>query len=161
MPSTLVNANRPYANVFCHGGEASGAVADRAVLPKAGNGRPLASAGNHVAHSYAVNWFVLSDPEMEESLYEITSLRQLFQLSLTQGSIPEGKTIMNFRHLLQQHRLAAGILEVTNVRAGCRCARASSSAPRSSMRLVRPRAGKTRVIWRCSKRRRAASISSA
>ncbi len=52
---------------------------------------------------------------MEESLYEITSLRQLFQLSLTQGSIPEGKTIMNFRHLLQQHRLAAGILEVTNV----------------------------------------------
>lgn len=52
---------------------------------------------------------------MEESLYEITSLRQFFQLSLTQGSIPEGKTIMSFRHLLQQHRLAAGILEVTNV----------------------------------------------
>lgn len=38
---------------------------------------------------------------MEESLYEITSLRQFFQLSLTQGSIPEGKTVMNFRHLLQ------------------------------------------------------------
>ncbi|KIV74419.1 Mobile element protein [Pseudomonas sp. FeS53a] len=51
---------------------------------------------------------------MEETLDEITSLRQFSQLSLTQGSIPEDTTIMNFRHLLEQHRLAMGILAVIN-----------------------------------------------
>ncbi len=60
------------------------------------------------------NWFALSDPAMEEALYEITSLRHFAKLSLTQGSIPEDTTIMNFRHLLEQHGLVAGILAVLN-----------------------------------------------
>lgn len=60
------------------------------------------------------SWFALRDPAMEEALYEITSLRQFSQLSLTLGSIPEDATIMNFRNLLEQHGLATGILAVIN-----------------------------------------------
>lgn len=58
------------------------------------------------------NWFALSDSAMEEALYEITSLRQFAQLSLTLGSIPEDTAIMNFHHLLEKHDLAMGILAV-------------------------------------------------
>ena len=59
------------------------------------------------------NWFSLSDPAMEEALYEITSMRQFARLTLS-APIPEDTTIMNFRHLLEKHQLAAGILDVIN-----------------------------------------------
>ena len=50
---------------------------------------------------------------MEEALYEITSMRQFARLTLS-APIPEDTTIMNFRHLLEKHQLAAGILETIN-----------------------------------------------
>jgi IS5 family transposase len=59
------------------------------------------------------NWFSLSDPAMEEALYEITSMRQFAHLTLS-APIPEDTTIMNFRHLLEKHQLAPAILAVIN-----------------------------------------------
>ncbi len=43
-------------------------------------------------------------PAMEDALYEITSMRLLAGLSL-EGAIPDHTTIMNFRHLLEKHKL--------------------------------------------------------
>lgn len=57
------------------------------------------------------NWFGNSDPAMEESLYEITILRQFAGRHLYR--IPE-TTILNFRRLLEKHELAGGILQVIN-----------------------------------------------
>ena len=88
--------------------------------PKAGNGRPPYPLETMLRIHLLQNWFALSDPAMEEALYEITSLRQFAHLSLTQGSIPEETTIMNFRHLLEKQGLAAGILAVINGRLGDR-----------------------------------------
>lgn len=59
------------------------------------------------------NWFSLSDPAMEEALYEITPIRQFAGLTLS-APIPEDTTIMNFRHLLEKHNLAPAILAVIN-----------------------------------------------
>jgi transposase, IS5 family len=59
------------------------------------------------------NWFALSDPAMEEALYEIASLRTFAQLSLGEA-IPDETTILNFRHLLEANELAAEILEAVN-----------------------------------------------
>ncbi len=42
------------------------------------------------------NWFSLSDPAMEEALYEIPPMRQFARLTLS-APIPEDTTIMNFR----------------------------------------------------------------
>ena len=56
-------------------------------------------------------WFNLSDPAMEEALYDIASMRQFAGLSLTQGSIPDETTILNFRHLLEAHGIAEEIFE--------------------------------------------------
>lgn len=47
---------------------------------------------------------------MEESFYETTILRHVPGLSLERT--PDETSILNFRHLLEKHDLAAGILGV-------------------------------------------------
>jgi IS5 family transposase len=59
------------------------------------------------------NWFALSDPAMEEALYEIASLRNFAGLTLSEP-IPDETTILNFRHLLEEHDLAEDILKQVN-----------------------------------------------
>ena len=58
------------------------------------------------------NWFALSDPAMEEALYEIASLRTFAGLGLE--SIPDETTILNFRHLLEASDLAEDIFKQVN-----------------------------------------------
>lgn len=50
---------------------------------------------------------------MEDALYEIASMRLFAKFSLDQA-IPDRTTIMNFRHLLEQHRLARQIFDAVN-----------------------------------------------
>jgi len=59
------------------------------------------------------NWFGLSDPAMEEALYEIGSMRAFAKLSLTR-SIPDETTILNFRRRIEEHDLAEDILKLVN-----------------------------------------------
>jgi IS5 family transposase len=59
------------------------------------------------------NWFALSDPAMEEALYEIASLRTFAHLSLSEP-IPDETTILNFRHLLEANDLAQDIMKLVN-----------------------------------------------
>ena len=60
-----------------------------------------------------MNWFTLSDPAMEEALYEIASLRNFAGLKLSEP-IPDETTILNFRHMLEEHDLAEDILKQVN-----------------------------------------------
>lgn len=59
------------------------------------------------------NWLSLSDPTMEEALYEIAPIRQFARLSLS-APISENTTIMTFRHLLEIHKLAHAIFTIIN-----------------------------------------------
>jgi len=59
------------------------------------------------------NWFGLSDPAMEESLYEIASMRVFAKLSLARA-IPDETTILNFRRRIEEHDLAQDILDLVN-----------------------------------------------
>jgi IS5 family transposase len=59
------------------------------------------------------NWFGLSDPAMEEALYEITPMRVFAGLSLSEA-IPDETTILNFRRLLEVNDLAPEILGRVN-----------------------------------------------
>lgn len=85
--------------------------------PKAGRGRrpyPLASM---LRIHLMQNWFGLSDPGMEEALYEIVPLRQFARLPLT-GALPDETTVLNFRRLLEKHELAPQLLQVVNAHLG-------------------------------------------
>ncbi|EMO3654738.1 Transposase DDE domain protein [Xylophilus ampelinus] len=81
--------------------------------PVAGRGRrPYALASMLRVHLMQ-NWFALSDPAMEEALYEIASLRSFARLSLNEP-IPDETTILNFRHLLEANDLAEDIFKAIN-----------------------------------------------
>ena len=52
-----------------------------------------------------------SDPEMEGVLYENLSVRFFCGLSLGVDRVPDKTTILNFRHLLEEHKLGEAIFE--------------------------------------------------
>ena len=47
-------------------------------------------------------FYNLSDPGMEDMLYEVESVRRFAGLKLS-GPLPDETTILNFRHLLEKH----------------------------------------------------------
>ena len=59
-------------------------------------------------------WFELSYLTMEESLYDVASMRRFGGLSLTQDGVPDETTILNFRYLLEENSLAALLLTEVN-----------------------------------------------
>jgi len=59
-------------------------------------------------------WYALSDPAMEDALYEIESMRRFAGLDLGDDAIPDETTILNFRHLLEKHGLSAKMMNLIN-----------------------------------------------
>ncbi|RZA06638.1 MAG: IS5 family transposase [Moraxellaceae bacterium] len=55
----------------------------------------------------------LSDPEMEDYLYEVESMRRFANLRLSE-SIPDETTILNFRHYVEQHKFGKKIFDTFN-----------------------------------------------
>ena len=82
----------------------------RPFYPKAGKGRhpyPLVA----MLRVHCVQLFYnLSDPGMEDLLYEAESVRRFAGLKLSEA-LPDETTILNFRHLLERHNLGQGLLE--------------------------------------------------
>ena len=58
-------------------------------------------------------WYNLSDPAMEDSLYDSDGFRRFAHLDAL-GKIPDQSTILKFRHLLEKHRLGRAIFEQIN-----------------------------------------------
>jgi transposase, IS5 family len=79
--------------------------------PKAGCGRQPYRLATMLRIHCLQQWYGLSDPAMEEELYEIASMRRFAGLSLARGSVPDETTILNFRHLLERHDLARELFE--------------------------------------------------
>jgi len=83
------------------------------LYPIAGNGRQPYPLEKMLRVHLMQNWFGLSDPAMEEALYENTPMRAFARLS-TNKPIPDETTILNFRHLLEANELAPEILGRVN-----------------------------------------------
>jgi IS5 family transposase len=83
------------------------------LYPLAGRGRHPYPLETMLRVHLMQNWFGLSDPAMEEALYEITPMRSFAGLSLTKA-IPDETTVLNFRHLLEANDLAPEILRRVN-----------------------------------------------
>jgi transposase, IS5 family len=80
--------------------------------PVAGRGRRPYPIESMLRVHLMQNWFALSDPAMEEALYEIASLRTFAKLDL--NALPDETTILNFRHMLEQSDLAEDIFRQVN-----------------------------------------------
>jgi len=57
-------------------------------------------------------FYNLSDPAMEDSLYEIESMRRF--AGITIDTVPDETTILNFRHLLEEHNLGEKLFNKIN-----------------------------------------------
>jgi IS5 family transposase len=77
-------------------------------------GRPPMPAATMLRILFMQQWYALSDPAMEDALYEIESMRRFAGLELNEDAIPDETTILKFRRLLEQHGLAAKMLEAVN-----------------------------------------------
>ena len=65
--------------------------------------------------SFLQQWFNLSDPGLEEALYDSVVLRQFVGIDLGQEPVPDETTVCKFRHLLEEHKLGGAMLETVNV----------------------------------------------
>ena len=85
----------------------------RPFYPKAGRGRqpyPLTV----MLRTHCVQLcYNLSDPGLEDLLYESEPVRRFVGLKLS-GPLPDETTILNFRHLLERHNLGQVLLEEIN-----------------------------------------------
>jgi len=73
--------------------------------PKAGNGRRPMPLGSMLRIYFMQQWFNLSDPGMEDQLYESISMQRFAGLEVGQNPIPDETTILHFRHLLEKHNV--------------------------------------------------------
>jgi transposase, IS5 family len=79
--------------------------------PKAGNGRPPVGLERMLRIHFLQHWFNLSDPAMEEQLYESISMRRFAEIDLGREPVPDETTILKFRHLLERHDLAKRLFD--------------------------------------------------
>jgi IS5 family transposase len=61
------------------------------------------------------HWFELSDPGAEEALYDSRAMRQFVGVDLGKEPVPDETTILNFRHLMEQHNLGDELFRLVNV----------------------------------------------
>src|SRR5246127_5580724 len=82
---------------------------------KAGNGRQPVGLSIMLRTYFVQQWFNLSDPGVEEALYESAALRRFVGVDLGVAPAPDETTICRFRHLLEKHDLGGLMLEAVNV----------------------------------------------
>lgn len=76
------------------------------VYPKAdGPGRPPVGIERMLRLLCLQQWFNLSDPAVEEALYDSRAMRQFVGIDLGREPVPDETTICKFRHLLEAHEL--------------------------------------------------------
>ena len=59
-------------------------------------------------------WFGLSDPAVEDALYESSVLRRFAGIDLGVEAVPDETTMCKFRHLLERNKLGKVLLKAVN-----------------------------------------------
>ena len=89
-------------------------IAARAPTPGAKGGRPPFEVETMLRIQFLQQWFNLSDPAMEEALYDTPMFREFVGLDAGEDNLPDENTILRFRHLLEAHDLSLQILATVN-----------------------------------------------
>mgnify|MGYP000860385613 CR=1 FL=1 len=89
-------------------------IAPHAPAPGAKGGRPPFAVEAMLRIHFLQQWFNLSDPAMEEALYDMALFREFVGLDAGEDNLPDESTILRFRHLLEAHNLSLQILATVN-----------------------------------------------
>ena len=79
--------------------------------PKPGNGRRPIGAAVMLRIYFMQQWYGLSDPGMEDSLYDVESMRRFAGVNI--NGVPDETTICKFRHFLEHHGLTEALFRQT------------------------------------------------
>ena len=83
-------------------------------MPEGRRGRPPFAIEAMLRIHFMQQWFTLSDPAMEEALHDVPLFRDFAGLGGWNDRLPDESTILRFRHLLEEHKLASEILKTIN-----------------------------------------------
>jgi IS5 family transposase len=83
--------------------------------PKAGNGRPPVGLERMLRIYFLQQWFNLSDPGVEEALYDSLAMRSFVGIDLGREPVPDETTACKFRHLLEKHEIGRQLFEQVHV----------------------------------------------
>ncbi len=82
--------------------------------PAGRRGRPPFPVETMLRIHFMQQWFGLSDPAMEEALFDVPLYREFAGLDNGNVRLPDESTILRFRHLLETHKLAGPMLAAVN-----------------------------------------------
>jgi IS5 family transposase len=81
------------------------------VYSKGTTGRPPVGLERLLRIYFLQQWFNLSDPAVEEALYDSIAMRGFVGIDLGREPAPDETTILRFRHLLESHDLGKRLFE--------------------------------------------------
>jgi IS5 family transposase len=84
------------------------------VYPKGEKGRKPIRLEMMLRVYFLQQWFALSDPGVEDALYESPVLREFAGVDLGSAPAPDETTVLNFRHMLEKHALCGQMLDTVN-----------------------------------------------
>ena len=79
--------------------------------PRPGNGRPPIGVERMLRIYFLQQWFNLSDPAVEEALYDSQAMRGFVGIDLGRQPVPDETTVCRFRHLLEAHDLGRRLFD--------------------------------------------------
>jgi transposase, IS5 family len=82
------------------------------VYPKPGNGCQPVGVERMLRIYFLQHWFNLSDPAVEEALFESPAMRRFVGIDLGREPVPDETTVCRFRHLLEAHDLGQRLFDV-------------------------------------------------
>src|SRR6266496_1706620 len=85
------------------------------VYSKGTSGRPPVGLERMLRIYFLQQWFNLSDPAVEEALYDSVVMRDFVGIDLGRESVPDETTVCKFRHVLEEHALGGEMLETVNL----------------------------------------------
>lgn len=89
-------------------------IAPHTPTPGGKGGRPPFAVETMLRIHFLQQWFTLSDPAMEEALYDTPMFREFAGLDIGEDHLPDESTILRFRHLLEAHDLSSQMLSTVN-----------------------------------------------
>ncbi len=79
--------------------------------PESGKrGRPPIGLERMLRMYFVQQWCSLADEAAQDAVYDSQALRNFMGIDLSRTSVPEGTTLMGFRHLLEAHDLTKAML---------------------------------------------------
>jgi transposase, IS5 family len=82
--------------------------------PKGERGRPPVGLERMLRIYLLQQWYNLSDPQAEEAMYDISSMRAFAGIDLGREPAPDETTICKFRHLIETHKLGEEIFQAVH-----------------------------------------------